>query len=620
MPAEAAAEQALAGQLPMRLPFWRRGGTADMLLLFFWTLALNGFGLGQLEFLRHTEADRTLISWEMLETGDYLVPHLLHSVILTKPPLYYWLAAGSMSFWGAVSEWAARFPSLCASIIFVLLQYCAVREITRSRSFALLSAVFLSTSMAFFVRSVAAEIDMLFALFCAASFYACCLATMRSSLGWTLAAYAAAALAFLTKGLPAVLFFAVIHFTFFAACRGLRKKEPAAPGTERTWTGFLLFNTAGVFVFLAAVSTWLVPFARRVGWSALLQVLRVESIGRAIGMPRISRGCFFYFQSLFVELAPWSLILVLGILNFVIALRGGKKRLSINASPYPEFFLFNLLAVAAVFLVLTLAQGKASRYLFPVHPLAVNLAVFAAFSLIGTKTEQRLYKAGAAAGFLGIAACLAAPFAVTIAHVTRDSLTAAAVALIISFVFLIYAGLKKQAGLAVGAVAVLILALRVAQVQVYVPYRNATRSVKSVALGVNEIVAPGVPVYTVEMYERWVNYYLKRLGRESIRLTPENCGAPRGDRGAGFLLLNLREESWRLDQLQQFDPAAQVVEQFSGGKEQFLLVKAEAGKLCLLQPEKMFPVLPTKPYAGPEGSYPPRNSVNPRAFPESTGR
>ena len=48
-----------------------------------YALCLNLYGVWALEFFRHTEADRSLIGWEMLQSGEFLVPHLLGSVILT---------------------------------------------------------------------------------------------------------------------------------------------------------------------------------------------------------------------------------------------------------------------------------------------------------------------------------------------------------------------------------------------------------------------------------------------------------------------------------------------------------------------------------------------------------
>ena len=58
------------------------------------SLFLAGFiycfvGTFSLDFIRDTEADRTLISIEMHQRGTYSVPYLLGQEFLTKPPGYY---------------------------------------------------------------------------------------------------------------------------------------------------------------------------------------------------------------------------------------------------------------------------------------------------------------------------------------------------------------------------------------------------------------------------------------------------------------------------------------------------------------------------------------------------
>lgn len=51
------------------------------------------------------------VAWEMLRSGDWLVPRLNGLPFFHKPPLFYWISAAAMSVFG-VSEWPARLPSL----------------------------------------------------------------------------------------------------------------------------------------------------------------------------------------------------------------------------------------------------------------------------------------------------------------------------------------------------------------------------------------------------------------------------------------------------------------------------------------------------------------------------
>ncbi|GAO22089.1 glycosyl transferase family 39 [Alicycliphilus sp. B1] len=49
------------------------------------------------------------VAWEMLRSGDWLVPRLNGLPFFHKPPLFYWISATAMSVFG-VSEWPARLP------------------------------------------------------------------------------------------------------------------------------------------------------------------------------------------------------------------------------------------------------------------------------------------------------------------------------------------------------------------------------------------------------------------------------------------------------------------------------------------------------------------------------
>lgn len=64
--------------------------------------------------LTMTEGHRAIPAWEMLETGEWLVPHLFGQPYLRKPPGMVWAIALSSSVLG-VSEFAARLVSALAA-------------------------------------------------------------------------------------------------------------------------------------------------------------------------------------------------------------------------------------------------------------------------------------------------------------------------------------------------------------------------------------------------------------------------------------------------------------------------------------------------------------------------
>src|SRR5574340_104132 len=59
---------------------------------------------------------------EMLATGDFVIPHQNGLVYLEKPPLAYWLVAGSFRVFGE-TEGAARLPGKVATVGTMLLLF-----------------------------------------------------------------------------------------------------------------------------------------------------------------------------------------------------------------------------------------------------------------------------------------------------------------------------------------------------------------------------------------------------------------------------------------------------------------------------------------------------------------
>src|SRR6185503_10080140 len=59
-------------------------------------------------------------SRDMILRGDYVIPWFNGEMRLKKPPLFYWLQAGSFRVFGE-SEFAARLPSALGCLLLVAL-------------------------------------------------------------------------------------------------------------------------------------------------------------------------------------------------------------------------------------------------------------------------------------------------------------------------------------------------------------------------------------------------------------------------------------------------------------------------------------------------------------------
>jgi hypothetical protein len=155
------------------------------------------------------------IAWEMLTSGDWLVPRLDGMPFFHKPPLFYWLSALSLSVFG-VHELPARAASLLAATFAAAGLYLFIRRY-RNSQVATLTVVILLTQPIFYAGAQFANLDMLVAGLISLTVLAGAEAVLRLEKGLphrpALARmYALAALGVLAKGLIGIVLPAGVLF------------------------------------------------------------------------------------------------------------------------------------------------------------------------------------------------------------------------------------------------------------------------------------------------------------------------------------------------------------------------------------------------------------------------
>lgn len=572
----------------------RLGDRALALLLCLLTIGLYSYKLGEMEFFRHTEADRTLIAWEMVEKGNFLVPHLLGSEILTKPPLFYWILAAFISLFGEATEWVVRFPSVIFAGLFVGFQFLFLRALKFDRNLALVGAGILATGAAIQDYSRLAEIDMLFGFLSGVVFALGYLSIELRSLPLTFATYLLLSLSFLAKGPPALAFYGIGVLSFFV----WSWRRPEASRMPRTVIRRLLkFHCWGVLIGLVPIFIWASSLAARVGWEKLGRQVRVEIIERVFETSTHAHGPFFYVQAVVLSLLPWILLILAALL------KRWRKDDVVGSGVKPElmrFWMWNLGIVLPALLLLTFASGKSNRYMFPLYGPLCNLAFLSLLSLRGSKTEgQLLSLTRYLAMALGLASLLApffvrsvvAPYGVSFWSLLL--LGALVAALSFTLAALLKFQMKKDAFI---AICLMMGLAQVVRAELVTPYLNGRRSVKPIAESLQSLVPKGEQLYTIEFFDRWINYYLKRLGTESLRLSPEVAEDLKSHPGKKFLLLERPDEAWRYERMQTFDPSAKIVKSYPDKKQEVILVEAAGEQLFRLKPHDFFPTVPSLPY------------------------
>lgn len=307
------------------------------LLLFF--LPLDKRGLWDPDEGRYAEIPR-----EMLESGDWLTPRLNYVEYFEKPPLFYWLVASSFRLFGTHPA-AGRLVNALSALGGVFLTAWLGRRLFGERV-GFLAGIILATSLDYAVAAQLLIIDTPLMFFFTATLACFAVAYFREkgwrARRWYIAAWAAAALATLTKGPMAFILPGLILLVFTARSRAwIRVRE---------WAWGL---GGGVFLLLAA--PWFVAMSlRHPEFPSFFfvheHVLRFfTKVHHRAGPP------WYYLPVLVGGFFPWS--------PFLIA--AGRPAWNWRNRP-EEFFL--LAWAGVLFLFFSASSSKLATYILPTLP------------------------------------------------------------------------------------------------------------------------------------------------------------------------------------------------------------------------------------------------------------
>ena len=334
---------------------WRT--TAQAILL----LALSGWVLvvGQLgrELLPPDDLREAEVAREMVETGDYIVPHLAGLPFVEKPPLFQFILALAFRISGGASIAAARTVSVAFALASVAAVFLLGRRIAGARCGGLAAAC-LAISERFCQEAHKVHLDnALTASIAFATLFAWTALESVDSQAKS-RAYAAAAfsvaLAFLTKGLIGPALFGAGYLAYISIS-GRRKELPYAFG---------LLPTAA---FVAPVGLWLVLFVTNANADVIHEFFIDNQLGRFTqGYLSHVRPFYFYLLDIWSSFAPASMFL-----PFAIAAAWRKRR---DVKNSPGFFLLTMATVPM--LILSFAQAKDIYYLLPIYPALALLVAW----------------------------------------------------------------------------------------------------------------------------------------------------------------------------------------------------------------------------------------------------
>ncbi len=292
---------------------------------------------------RYGEAAR-----EMMELGEWLVPHLGGEPHLTKPPLAYWAMIGGMKVFG-VNAWGARF---FASLAFLGAILCTV-SIARTFDFTERTSNQAGLIYATMVLPFACGHTLTTDVFLVFLETLGVLAAVRvwwgrgNSHAWRWVFWLAFGLAFLTKGPPGWL--PLLPLLVWYLIEGRRRE-----------TGRLLAPLP-ILAFMLVSFSWYGAVVAQDS-SRLSYFLKDEIVAR-VASDKFERAkpVYFYLLVVSVGTAPWVFL-------WPGVIRRAWEACASRFASQRGWQLFLLLWVTLPFIVFTLSKSKMPLYLAPLMP------------------------------------------------------------------------------------------------------------------------------------------------------------------------------------------------------------------------------------------------------------
>ena len=296
------------------------------------------FGLTSYDLLNNNEGLYGQIPFEMIQNQSFVIPTLNEVPYIEKPPMVYWLIAGSYALLGKSVLSARLVPATFGLLTALSLLFLYGRLGLRRQG--IMAAILLSSSLGFAVFSRMVFFDGVltaFFTFALLSFYLWFQTTKRR---WLLLFYAFLGCAVLTKGLLPLVLAGIICLWFIGFY-------------YRTWKKiFQIFNSLGIAVFMIITLPW--------HWMAHLQLPEFswfyfvnEHVLRFLDLrePRdYYRGPWYYYLvRLPAYVLPWT---------FLFPLWGKKREETDEQIPTLKTFAWIWFLIALAFFTISRAKGN----------------------------------------------------------------------------------------------------------------------------------------------------------------------------------------------------------------------------------------------------------------------
>lgn len=430
---------------------------------------------------------------EMIDLGEYIIPHLNYVVYFEKPPLFYWLQTISLQLFG-YNEWAARFPTMFMAVFGCLIVYLAGRKLF-DRTTGLAASIVLATTLMHFIFSRSITLDMTLSV-CLTASLLCFLvgkkydigASCRRNFMWGM--YIFAALAVMTKGLIGIVFPAMIIGSWIIFCNQWQILKS-------------VYLPSGLLIFLVLTVPWHIAVQLQYPEFSWFYFMDQHFLRYATDSAGRSQAAWFFPVAFLIGFIPWITFLAQSI--YYHFPRSWQNR--------SQDSLFLILWAALIFLFFNFSNSKLIPYILPMFPpLALLVGDYLAKQW--NTCFSRGFKLGCLA-FCLIFIIIAIVF-ITLPHVhvfPKPEMAliwltiAGSLALItglVTFLFTYRSEFKKALFAMIIGCSVFFLSIDLS-----VPYVDS-RGVKELSVELKKRLQPGDDVVTYNYYYQDLPFYLKK--------------------------------------------------------------------------------------------------------------
>ncbi len=349
------------------------------------------------------EGIRSLVALEMKLSGNYITPTLHGSYYYKKPPLYNWIILASFNLSGAINEFTARLPTIVCLIGYAATVYFYFRKQFDSKMAFLQAFILITCGRILFWDSMLGLIDIGFSWAIFVLFMVVYHQHQKNQYwGLFLLSYFFAAIGFLLKGLPAIVFQGFTLLAFFIYQKEFRKL-------------FSVQHVVGGLLFVLIVGGYYLIYNQYNALRDVFPVLVSESTKRTaieFGIWRTILHLFTFPFEMVYHFLPWSIMALFLIRKDILNVLRENKFIAYNAliflaniivywtsvEVYPRYLLMFVPLIFSVFLYLYY-KNKASQHFsvkivettFLAVCLLIALGSFAPLLLERTRDTSYLY-------------------------------------------------------------------------------------------------------------------------------------------------------------------------------------------------------------------------------------